>query len=241
MIYIGTSGFYYKEWVGEFYPPDLPKYKFFEYYQNYFNSLELNSTFYKFPTASSIKNLKRRIINKDFKISVKVNKAITHFKNYDKIDSFLETVSYLENNLGAILFQFPKSFKFDLENLEKLLERLNNNFYYAIEFRDLSWYKDETYKLLREKNIALVWHDFNQEFIFEKTANFEYVRFHGYKEKYKGNYPDEVLKNIVKKRKNKAFVYCNNTADNSAFKDAIRFKELVGEKKTFQENIHYVN
>ena len=233
MIYIGTSGFIYKNWVGDFYPTDIPKYKYFEYYVKYFNSLELNSTFYRFPKITTMRSWKYKI-KSDFKLSIKANRIITHTKKLkcnEKLKEFLEVVSILGEKLGAILFQLPPSLKFDLDRLENFANKLDKEFKYAIEFRHKSWYNDNTYEILKEKNIALVWHDFNQEFIFEKTADFEYVRFHGYTGKYKGSYPDEVLKDIAKKLDNEAFIYFNNTDDNSAFKDAMRFKKLIEEKK----------
>jgi len=229
MIYIGTSGFFYKSWVGDFYPSDLPKYKYFEYYSKFFNSLELNSTFYKFPAKTTMKNWKYKIKN-GFKLSIKANRIITHTKrlncNDNYLNDFLETVSVLEDKLGAVLFQLPPSLKYDIDRLYNFVSKLKLELKYAIEFRDKSWYNENTYKVLKDKNIALVWHDFNQEMITQKTADFEYVRFHGFSGKYKGSYSDKVLKKVMSKLSNTAFVYFNNTADNSAFKDALKLKNL---------------
>ena len=230
MIYIGTSGYYYNNWVGDFYPTDIPKYKYFEYYVKFFNSLELNSTFYRFPKPTTIKNWKYKIKD-NFKLSIKANRIITHTKRLkcDKnyLNEFLDNVSILGEKLGAVLFQPPPSLKFDDERLETFVFKLNKELKYAIEFRNKSWYNDTTYQILKNNNIALVWHDFNQEFIFEKTADFEYVRFQGYNGKYIGSYPNEILEKIAKRLSNNAFVYFNNTDDNSAFKDAVRFKKLI--------------
>ena len=234
MIYIGTSGYFYKNWIGDFYPLDLPKSRYFEYYVKFFNSLELNSTFYRFPKTSTIKSWKYKIKN-NFKLSIKANRIITHTKklncNEDYLNKFIETASILQEKLGVILFQLPPSLKYDLERLEKFVSKLNKNLKYAIEFRNKSWYNENTYQILKNHNIALVWHDFNQEFIFEKTADFEYVRFHGYSGKYKGSYPEDILKEILNKLNNEAYVYFNNTDDNSAFKDALKFKSIAEEIK----------
>ena len=234
MIFIGTSGYFYKNWIGDFYPADLPKSKYFEYYVKFFNSLELNSTFYRFPKISTIKNWKYKIKN-NFKLSIKANRIITHTKklkyNENYLNEFIDTISILKEKLGVILFQLPPSLKYDIERLEDFILKLNKNLKYAIEFRNKSWYNINTYKILKKYNIALVWHDFNQEFNFTKTADFEYVRFHGYSGKYIGRYPDKILENIVKRISSNAFVYFNNTDDNSAFRDAIRFKKLIEEKK----------
>jgi len=229
MKYIGTSGFLYQNWVGEFYPPDLPKYRYFDYYVKFFNSLELNSTFYKFPTISSIRSWKYKLKKYDFKLSIKANRIITHFsklKNFDKLKEFIELISILEDRLGAILFQLPPSLRFDENLLKDFINHLDNK-KYAIEFRNKSWYKDKTYEILKSKNIALVWHDFNQEFIFEKTASFSYVRFHGFSGKYKGSSPDDILKEVAKKLQELSFIYFNNTLDNSAVKDALKMTNIV--------------
>ena len=234
MIYIGTSGYFYKNWVGDFYPTYMPKYRYFEYYVKFFNSLELNSTFYRFPKITTMRNWKYKIKD-NFKLSIKANRIITHTKKLkcDKnyLNEFLDNISVLGDKLGAVLFQLPPSLKFDEERLERFVSKLNKELKYAIEFRNQSWYNDRTYEILKKHNITLVWHDFNGEFVFEKTADFEYVRFHGYNGKYKGSYPDEILQNIANRLSNNAFVYFNNTDDNSAFIDAIRFKKLIEEKK----------
>ncbi|GAX88254.1 conserved hypothetical protein [Lebetimonas natsushimae] len=228
MLYTGTSGYFYRNWQGEFYPPELPTSKWLEYYVNFFNSLELNSTFYKFPKTSTIKNWKYKIKN-NFKLSIKANKIITHnskLKNIDKLKEFLEIVSVLDEKLGVVLFQLPPSLKYEKDLFVNFINSLNKNLKYAIECRNKSWYKYEVYEIMKQNNICLVWHDFNQDFIFEYTANFNYIRFHGFSGKYIGSYPDNVLQTIKSKLLNEAYVYFNNTDDNSAFKDAKRFMEL---------------
>ncbi|WP_035906968.1 MULTISPECIES: DUF72 domain-containing protein [unclassified Lebetimonas] len=228
MVYTGTSGYFYRNWQGDFYPPELPTSKWFDYYKQFFNSLELNSTFYRFPKTTTIKNWKYKIKN-DFKISIKANKTITHtsrLKNTDKLKGFLDVVSVLENKLGVILFQLPPSLKYKKELLLNFVNALDKNLKYAIECRNKTWYNDEVYEIMKNANICLVWHDFNQDFIFEYTADFNYVRFHGFSGKYVGSYPDDILKSIKLKLLDESFVYFNNTDDNSAFKDAQRFIKL---------------
>lgn len=228
MLYIGTSGYFYRNRQGDFYPVDLPSSKWLEYYVNFFNSLELNSTFYKFPKISTIKNWKYKIKN-NFKLSIKANKIITHIsklKNIEKLKEFLEIISILDKKLGVVLFQLPPSLKYEKNLFINFINTLDKNLKYAIECRDKSWYNDEVYEILKQNNICLVWHDFNQEFIFEYTADFNYVRFHGYSGKYIGSYPNNILKQIKSKVLYESYIYFNNTDDNSAFKDAKRFIEL---------------
>jgi uncharacterized protein YecE (DUF72 family) len=228
MIYIGTSGYFYRNWQGDFYPADLPTYKWLEYYVRFFDSLELNSTFYKFPKISTLKNWKYKIKN-NFKLSIKANKIITHtskLKNLDKLTEFLNNVSVLNEKLGVVLFQLPPGLKYNKDLFLNFIDRLDKNLKYAIECRNKSWYNDEAYEMMKQNNICLVWHDFNQNFIFEYTADFNYVRFHGFSGKYIGSYPDETLKQIKSKLLNESYVYFNNTDDNSAFRDAKRFMKL---------------
>ena len=231
MIYIGTSGYFYKNWVGEFYPANLKTYEFFDYYAQKFNTLELNSTFYRFPKITTIKSWKYKLKKlNSFKLSIKANRQITHrskLKDSDELKSFISICKNLGNSLGVILFQLPPSLKYDIDLLIHFTRVLDEDIKYAIEFRNDSWYRIETYAHLKDKNIALVWHDYNQDINFEKTADFVYVRLHGSKGKYKGNYSDEFLLDLYSRLKEQeSYVYFNNTDDNSAFKDALRIKAV---------------
>ncbi|EDM23816.1 DUF72 domain-containing protein [Caminibacter mediatlanticus TB-2] len=229
MFFVGTSGFNYSKWKGKFYPDELLKSKWLEYYVKYFNSLELNSMFYKIPKEATIKSWKYKLKKLNLILSIKANKIITHtykLKNFDKTNKFLELISPLEEYLGAILFQLPPSLKYDYSLLNEFLINIKFQYKYAIEFRHKTWYNDKIYNLLRNYNIALVWHDFNQPFVLEKTANFTYTRFHGYSGKYKGSYPDEFLQTIIN-HSNTGFCYFNNTDDVSAPYDALRFRKLI--------------
>ena len=235
MIYIGTSGYFYKNWVGEFYPADIKTHELFNYYAKHFNSLELNSTFYRFPKITTLKSWKYKLkkIN-NFKLSIKANRQITHrskLKNIDELKNFIKICKNLGNSLGVVLFQLPPSLKYDIELLIHFTRAFGKDIKYAIEFRNDSWYRIETYAHLKDKNIALVWHDYNQEINFEKTSDFVYVRLHGSEGKYKGNYSDEFLLNLYNRIKsNESYVYFNNTDDNSAFKDALRLKAISENK-----------
>jgi len=232
MVYIGTSGFIYSNWRGKFYPKELPKSKYFEYYVKFFNSLELNSTFYKIPKYTTIKTWKYKLKKYNLKMSIKANMKITHTYKLTKPSlavEFLELLKPIEEYLGAVLFQLPPSLRYDYNLLNEFLEAINSPYKLAIEFRHKSWYNDKLYELLKSKKVALVWHDFNQPFVLERTARFTYTRFHGFIGKYKGSYPDEFLETIINRSKN-GFFYFNNTDDVSAPYDAMRLKELIEKK-----------
>jgi len=232
VLYIGTSGFIYSKWRGKFYPEDVPKFKYFDYYAEHFNSLELNSTFYKIPKETTVKSWKYKLKKYNMKMSIKANQNITHKNKLQKPELALEFTGLLnpiKEYLGAILFQLPPSLKYDYELLDNFLSALPDEYKYAIEFRHKSWYNDKTYTILKQNKTALVWHDFDQPFVLEKTARFTYTRFHGYTGKYKGRYPDEFLRTIINRTKN-GFCYFNNTDDISAPFDALRLKEITEEK-----------
>ena len=229
MLYIGTSGFIYSKWRGKFYPKKLPKFKWFDYYAEHFNSLELNSTFYRIPQPPTIKSWKYKLKKYNMKMSVKANQNITHKHKLQKPELAVEFINLLESikeYLGAVLFQLPPSLKYDSELLDNFLSHLPYGYKYAIEFRHKTWYNDKTYEILKTFKTALVWHDFNQPFVLEKTARFTYTRFHGFSGKYKGSYPDEFLKTVINRTKT-GFCYFNNTDDVSAPFDAIRLKEMT--------------
>jgi uncharacterized protein YecE (DUF72 family) len=167
----------------------------------------------------------------EFKLSVKVSRNITHknrLKDTDLMKDFINNVSALDDKLGVILLQLPPSLKYDILLLEEFVRCLDDKFKYAVEFRNGSWYRLETYTLLRNRNIALVWHDYRQEIIYEQTADFIYVRLHGSNGKYKGSYSDVFLNSLKEKINNTpSYIYFNNTDDNSAFKDALKLQGLL--------------
>ncbi|MEO1958570.1 MAG: DUF72 domain-containing protein [Nautiliaceae bacterium] len=106
MRYIGTCGFLYGHWRGLFYPKSLKKEDFMEFYFKHFNSLEINSTFYKMPAENVLKKWRR--VSKGKKISIKVHNSVTHFGlDYKKANNFIKFFSILHDRIGAFLFQLP--------------------------------------------------------------------------------------------------------------------------------------
>src|SRR3954470_19712801 len=117
--HIGCSGFHYKHWKGVFYPEDLPQKKWFEYYCQFFDTLELNVTFYRFPQLSFLQNWHDKTPTK-FRFAVKAPKAITHYKKFsgtaDMLTDFYTTVrDGLKDKLGCILFQLPPRLSYSEE------------------------------------------------------------------------------------------------------------------------------
>lgn len=236
-VYIGTSGFYYLHWKGVFYPQDLPKTKYFDYYIKHFDTVELNSTFYHLPKAKTVEHWNEKT-PENFMFSLKAYRGITHYKRLKDVKEdiylYLHLLKPLKRKIGIILFQLPPSLKKDLELLASFLHILPLGYHYAIEFRHSSWYDEETYELLRHYNIAFCIHDFEQKNTpIVVTSDNIYIRFHGPSGRYRGSYSDEYLKKWAlkideyRKRNKNIFCYFNNDFEGFAVLNAITLKKYL--------------
>lgn len=138
LIHIGTSGWAYKHWRGTFYPDHIKVKDQFSYYQNIFNTVEINNTFYRIPSDAAFQKWEREVQD-DFVYVIKANRFITHMKKlHDPEDSlliFMEKIKFLEKKLGAVLFQLPPFLSADLTLLENFLLALSDKNRYVFEFR----------------------------------------------------------------------------------------------------------
>lgn len=197
-VHIGTSGWHYKHWKGTFYPAETKEAEQFAEYRRFFNTVELNNSFYKLPAPETFANW-RRVSGKNFLFSVKASRFFTHAKklNVDKAGhrKFFTHVSRLEEKLGPILFQLPPKWKVNAERLRNFIKSLPTGYRYTFEFREPTWYSDDVYTILREHNCAFCIYELNHHLSpMEVTADFVYVRLHGPGEKYQGSYKKSVLK-----------------------------------------------
>ena len=151
-LYVGTSGYSYKEWKGSFYPEKIPAKDMLSYYASRLHAVELNNTFYRLPQPSMVESWKAQVPD-DFRFSVKASQRITHFKRLkdaaDETRFMLETVSALADRLGVVLFQLPPNMKKDIDRLETFLKALPADTPAAFEFRHPTWFDQETPELLR--------------------------------------------------------------------------------------------
>src|SRR5216117_1333820 len=147
---VGTSGYSYKEWKGNFYPEDLPSKEMLAYYSRQLPAVEINNTFYRLPQASMIENWRDKV-QPEFRFSIKATQRITHIKRLnncaDEAKYLLETAALLGERLGVVLFQLPPNMKKDLDRLKSFLALLSMNTRSAFEFRHESWFDDETFSL----------------------------------------------------------------------------------------------
>lgn len=189
MIWIGTSGYSYKDWKGNFYPEGIKNGEMLSFYSLHYNFTEINSTYYRMPAISMFKGMDEKT-PEDFKFSVKAYGAFTHSRDASSEDAkkFLEALKPINENgkLGTILFQFPNSFHFTRENMDYLLkirEYFKGNSL-CFEFRNASWTREDTIKLL--KSIHAGWVCVDEPPIpglvrpaVAVTSDTAYVRFHG--------------------------------------------------------------
>ena len=236
--HIGCSGFHYREWKGVFYPDGLAQRKWFDYYCQHFNTLELNVTFYRFPQPAFLKNWFDKSPD-GFRFAVKAPRAITHYKQFnqcaDLIGSFYETIREgLQHKLGPVLFQLPPSFSYTDERLERIIENLYPGFINVLEFRHPSWWNDEVYLQLAARHIIFsgISHPklTNDNAIVNTDA--AYYRFHGVPVLFSSSYADDFIKHIASQLKanpdlKQCWIYFNNTMHTAAIENAKTMLQLV--------------
>ncbi len=180
-LYVGTSGYSYKEWKGTFYPEDLPVDEMLRYYGEHFRTVEINNTFYRMPKASVLEAWAADV-PADFKFVLKAPQRITHMQRLKGVDDslayVLETAGVLKNRLGPLLFQLPPNFKKDLARLRDFLSLLPTDRRVAMEFRHQTWFDDEVFDLLRRHRTALCIAEAEDDLQvpFVATADWGYLR-----------------------------------------------------------------
>ena len=178
-LWIGTSGFQYSEWKGNFYPEDLPASKMLPFYADRFSTTEINYTFHRIPSPKTIDNWKQLTPEK-FRFALKAPQKITHFAKLrdcaDTLEYFCKVISGLGERLGPVLFQLPPNFKKDADVLSSFLRELPS-MRAAFEFRHESWFDDEIFEMLKKQNIALCIAD-TEKLATPKmaTADYGYLR-----------------------------------------------------------------
>lgn len=195
--YIGTSGFTYDDWVGMFYPGDLPRNKWLEHYASRFDTVEINSSFYHLPRISTCEKWRLRT-PENFTFAMKASRFITHVKKIRNIDDplkkFFNVIAPLSGKCGPILFQLPPGMKKDLPLLMDFARKLPAGYRHVLEFRNVSWYEDDVLAFLDSADIAFCTHDYpGLATPVTVTGGFAYVRFHGVTELYSSLYSDSEL------------------------------------------------
>jgi uncharacterized protein YecE (DUF72 family) len=236
--HIGCSGFSYKEWKEEFYPKGLAQNKWFSYYTQHFDTLELNVTFYRFPTLNSLKSWHEKAPD-HFSFSAKVPRSITHFKKFEDTERMINDFygllkEGLKEKLACVLFQLPPTLIYSKEKLETILSQVDPAFKNVIEFRHESWWKKNVQTILKKHNISFCGVSFPKVSFDDAVINTEtcYYRFHGvpklFYSEYDAPFLEKIHTQIAKNKKVKtAYIYFNNTASLAALHNARYFQKLA--------------
>jgi len=198
---IGTSGWVYDSWRGPVYPSEVPDAKRLEFYaEHLFDTVELNASFYRWPSVTSFQSWRRRL-PEGFGLTVKAPRTLTHAKRLYEPEQWIgwmkERLDILGDRLGVVLFQLPPDLERDDARLDYFLGALPSNWKVAVEFRHASWHVEEVFALLGRHGAAyVVMSGAKLPCILRATAGFAYVRFHGPDEHhlYGGSYDEASMR-----------------------------------------------
>ena len=165
-VRVGTSGYSYPEWKGNFYPEKIAARDMLRYYAERFPTVEINNTFYRMPKEALLEDWAAQV-PEGFLFALKASQRITHFKRLkecgEELRYLVRVSSALGPKLGPLLFQLPPNFKKDLPRLQGFLEQMPERRRVAVEFRHASWFDDETFQALRSQDAALCVADTGEE------------------------------------------------------------------------------
>lgn len=241
-IFIGTSGYTYRDWKEKFYPQGLPQKEWLSYYSKQFATVEINATFYGSFTHEQIQRWYEET-PPNFLFSIKGSRFITHVKRFigieDEVTRFFDQLVPLGEKLSCILWQLPGNFRYSSENIEKLdsfLDFLPKNIRQCVEFRDSSWFVPETWQLLNARETGFVISDTSEFATAERiTGRFAYIRFHGPSKLYASKYTEDALKEWAGKmrtwsRQYDVYCYFNNDYFAYAIQNAKELQDYLDHK-----------
>jgi uncharacterized protein YecE (DUF72 family) len=236
-IRIGTSGWVYNHWRGIFYPESLRQRDWFAYYARIFDTVEINNSFYRLPSASAFAAWREQA-PPGFVYAVKASRFLTHMKKLhdpqEPLQRFFERAQQLGDTLGPILYQLPPHWQVNLPRFEAFLSALPQGYRHVVEFRDPSWLIDAVYELLERYSVAHCIHDMRPLTIpIRVTAAPVYIRFHG-DPAHGGDYQAADLEGWARRiaewqrHELDVFAYFNNDGGGYALEDAQTLRELLG-------------
>ncbi len=235
---VGCSGWQYRHWRGNFYPADLPQARWFPYYATQFDTVEINNSFYRLPERETFAKW-RAAAPRGFLFAVKASRYLTHMKKLkdaaEPLERFFGNARGLGPRLGPVLYQLPPHRARDEARLDRFLALLPRDVPQAVEFRDPSWYAEQTFETLERHRVAMCLHDMAGSASPRITVGpFVYVRFHGNGSRYGGAYPDSALDDWSvwlsdqRLRGLPVYAYFNNDVGGHAPVDAARLRRRLG-------------
>ncbi|MBW3564857.1 MAG: DUF72 domain-containing protein [Acidobacteria bacterium] len=238
-IRIGTSGWHYDHWIGNWYPKDVKSPEMFDRYAETFDCVEINNTFYRLPTDSAVEGW-REAAPPDFRFAIKGSRFITHMKKLkdpkEPVRRFFEAIEPLRDVAGPVVFQLPPRWKKNVERLDEFLSVLPDSYRYAFELRDRSWLEGDVVETLRRHGAAFCIYDLRGfQSPIEVTTDFVYVRLHGPSERaYEGSYGDDTLHEWAERIEHwrasmeSVWIFFDNDQKAHAPSDAARLKQMLG-------------
>ena len=239
MVYVGTSGWQYRDWRGAFYPPEVPQREWLEWYCRHFRTVELNNSFYNLPEASVFARWRERTPD-GFVMAVKMSRFVTHIKKLNEpaepIHRFLERATQLGPRFGPVLVQLPPRFQAVPERLDETLSIFPRQIRVAVEFRDPSWFSDEVRAILEKHRAAFVLADSPRRKQPDwRTADWGFLRFHEGLATPRPCYHEATLRTWAEKLAtlfqpaDDVYAYFNNDHQACAVRDAGDFARLCRE------------
>ncbi|HEV8253615.1 MAG TPA: DUF72 domain-containing protein [Vicinamibacteria bacterium] len=231
-LFIGTSGFSYKEWKGRFYPEDLPDAEMLRFYGTRFGAVEINNSFYRMPARTVLLRWAEET-PAEFTFVLKAPRRITHERRLgdvaEIVSYFFDTASALGDKRGPVLFQLPPYFQKDLARLQDFLDVLPTGLKPTLEFRHVSWYDDEVKEALRARGAALCHRDSDDPkapaAALSATADWGYLRLR------RVDYQDDDLRrwaDLIRAQPwNEAYVFFKHEEEGRGPDLAQRFKGLL--------------
>lgn len=243
---VGCSGWSYADWRGPVYPVDLPTKDWFAAYTDLFDTVELNTTFYRLPRPETVETWRERA-PAGFLYAVKVGQFGSHrMKLRDParwLANHLDRVTRLGGTLGPNLVQLPPNWRRDTARLDEFLSAAPRAMRWAVEFREPSWLHDDVYEVLARHGAALCVHDLLADHPWELTADWSYVRFHGpdaRRNPYHGQYGPRRLRDASTRMErwldagHDVYAYFNNDYDGAAVVDATWLAKELGREGASQ-------
>jgi uncharacterized protein YecE (DUF72 family) len=239
-INIGTSGWSYKHWKGIYYPNELKPADYLSFYARDFLITEINASFYRLPTESTILNWAERVPS-GFKFCPKISRYLTHTKRLkdpeEPLERFFGIFEPITKRLGPVLVQLHPTLKFDYDRSEhfyKLLKTRYKNYDFAVEIRNKTWLEEDSLSMMAKYDIAFVISQSKDRFPYAEvvTSKNIYVRFHGPENLYSSSYSEEMLKNFADKFKrwvsdgHIVWAFFNNDVGGHAIINAKQLMEL---------------
>jgi uncharacterized protein YecE (DUF72 family) len=236
-VRVGCSGWQYRHWRGDFYPPTLPQTRWFEHYASVFDTVEINNTFYRLPERPTFAAWAERA-PAGFEFAIKASRFLTHMKKLkdpeEPVERLFSRMNGLGSHLGPVLYQLPPNWTVDVERFEHFVGILPKHARHVVEFRDPSWYIPAIRSVMVEQGVAICLHDMPGSATGRNALPpFVYVRFHGSSTRYGGSYSDERLQQWatwIEGRLNDGgdvYAYFNNDMGGHAPRNALTLRRMI--------------